>query len=228
MREVSLSSSAAPLSTILVLGAHSDDIEIGAGGTIRGLLRTLPEVRVHWVVLAARGARHDEALRSAQSILGTDAKHVIETCAFRDGFFPYEGARVKEEFERIKGAVKPDLILTHHGDDRHQDHRLVAELTWNTFRNHLILEYEVPKYDGGLTSPNFFVPLDEHLVREKVEGLMKYFGTQRSKSWFSEETFRGLMRLRGIECQSPTGYAEGFHCRKIVMDLQNTGEHARP
>jgi LmbE family N-acetylglucosaminyl deacetylase len=202
---------------VLVLGAHSDDIEIGAGGAIRRLLQTLPGARVRWVVLAASGEREAEATRSARSILGPDAKHTVQTFAFRDGFFPYDGGQVKEAFEDIKAAGNPDVVFTHQRDDLHQDHRIVGELTWNTFRNHLILEYEIPKYDGGLGSPSFFVPLPTDVVDAKVQGLMAHFGTQRSKRWFSEETFRGLMRLRGIECQSESGYAEAFYCRKVVL-----------
>ncbi|HVZ19234.1 MAG TPA: PIG-L deacetylase family protein, partial [Terriglobales bacterium] len=149
---------------LLVIGAHSDDIEIGAGGTIRQLLGSANTLNVQWVVLAAPGERKIEALRSARSILGADPKHRIETHDFRDGFFPYDGARIKETFEQLKKDAKPDVILTHFRDDLHQDHRLTSELTWNTFRDHLILEYEIPKYDGGLGSPNVLVPLTADVV----------------------------------------------------------------
>lgn len=206
----------APVTQVLAVGAHSDDIEIGAGGTLRWLRRRFPTASVNWIVLCAQGQRSDEARRSARSILGESANHRIDTHDFRDGFFPYEGARVKDAFEALKAGVSPDLIFTHHGADLHQDHRLVSELTWNTFRDHVIMEYEVPKYDGGLGSPNFFVHLPKSIVDEKVDGLIEHFGTQRSKTWFSKETFLGLMRLRGIECRSPSGYAEAFYVRKAV------------
>jgi len=207
-------SSTTPLRSALIIGAHSDDIEIGAGGTVRRLLEANPTIELTWVVFSASGAREKEARASAESILG-QSRHRVETFAFRDGFFPYEGLRVKEAFEAVRKTCEPDLVITHHREDLHQDHRLVGELTWNTFRDHIILEYEVPKFDGGLTSPNFFVPLSEQIVASKVAGLMAHFATQRNKNWFTEETFRGLMRLRGIECRSTSGYAEGFHCRKI-------------
>jgi LmbE family N-acetylglucosaminyl deacetylase len=202
--------------TVLVLGAHSDDIEIGAGGTIRWLFERFPEAKVRWVVFSAIGVREAEARHSAATIWNDSGRCRVDTHDFRDGFFPYEGGRVKEVFERLKSDAEPDLILTHHRDDLHQDHRVIAELTWNTFRNHVILEYEVPKYDGGLGSPNFFVPLSASVVDAKIEQLMRDFGTQRSKAWFTEETFRGLMRIRGVECRSPTGYAEGFYQRKAI------------
>jgi len=208
--------STSPLKEILAIGAHSDDIEIGAGGTMLWLREMFPDAHVRWVVMCASGERRDEARRSAASTLGTSGNCTVDTHEFRDGFFPYEGTRVKETFEHLKGTAAPDVILTHHGQDRHQDHRLISELTWNTFRDHIILEYEVPKYDGDLGSPNFFVPLPEHLVQRKIDGLIEHFGTQRNKAWFSRETFMGLMRLRGIECRSSSGYAEAFYVRKVV------------
>jgi LmbE family N-acetylglucosaminyl deacetylase len=209
-----------PIANVLALGAHSDDIEIGAGGTIRWLLQSTPAVKLHWVVFAAAGARAVEAEASATSILGKSSRHTVRLFDFRDGFFPYDGARLKETFERIKAECQPDLVLCHDRDDLHQDHRVVGELAWNTFRDHLILEYEVPKYDGGLRSPNLFVPLPEALVEEKVAGLMRHFASQRAKQWFTEDTFRALMRLRGVECRSKSGYAEGFQCRKAIWDLE--------
>ena len=216
MRGLALDIADRPFGTLLVIGAHSDDIEIGAGGTVRRLLESTPGLRVHWVVLSATGARRDEATRSAASILGTSGEHRVETFSFRDGFFPYDGASVKEAFERLKSSCDPDVILTHHTGDLHQDHRLVGELTWNTFRDHLILEYEIPKYDGGLGSPSVYVPLSAATMQAKVAGLMEHFGSQRSKSWFTEDTFYGLARLRGLECRAPDGYAEAFYCRKLV------------
>ena len=205
-----------PVNSVLAIGAHSDDIEIGAGGTLRWICERFPNVRVRWVVLCASGERRAEARRSAESILGKGSNRAVETHEFRDGFFPYDGAGVKDTFESLKDGIAPDVIFTHHGSDMHQDHRLVSELTWNTFRDHVILEYEVPKYDGGLGSPNFFVPLTNGIVEKKVGGLIDHFGTQRSKVWFTRETFLGLMRLRGVECRSPSGYAEGFYVRKAV------------
>jgi LmbE family N-acetylglucosaminyl deacetylase len=202
---------------VLCIGAHSDDIEIGCGGTMLRLIAANPGISIHWVVLAAREHRADEARRSASRLLRAagDATIVIED--FRDGFFPYQGAEIKDYFERLKTGATPDVIFTHHHADLHQDHRLVAELTWNTFRDHLILEYEIPKYDGGLTTPNHFVPLDAATCRRKVGNLMKAFPSQAGKHWFAEETFLGLMRLRGVECGARSGYAEGFHVRKTVL-----------
>ena len=207
----------APL-TILCLGAHSDDIEIGCAGTLLRLLAECKDVRCHWIVLSGGGSedRASEARASASEFLGSAAS-AIEIQSFRDAFFPYCGEQVKEYFEKLKRQVQPNIVLTQYRDDLHQDHRLVAELTWNTFRDHLILEYEIPKYDGGLGSPNLFVPLSHELVDRKVQLLMTYFGSQRSNPWFSAETFRGLLRIRGIECNSPSGYAEAFYCRKCVV-----------
>jgi LmbE family N-acetylglucosaminyl deacetylase len=219
MRGLTIGTPATQIERVLVLGAHSDDIEIGASGTLRELLATLPAVTVHWVVFAASGQRKAEAEASAAAILGTSRRHKVEMHDFRDGFFPYDGAKVKEAFEGLKSMAPPDVVFTHHRDDLHQDHRVVAELTWNTFRDQVILEYEIPKYDGGLGSPNFFVPLRAETVEMKVAGLLEHFGTQRSKSWFSGEVFRGLMALRGVECRSVSGYAEAFYCRKAVWSL---------
>lgn len=204
--------------TVLCLGAHSDDIEIGCGGTILALLAARPGTRVHWVVFSAAGRRADEARRSATRFLrGAGAAHV-ELHAFRDGFFPHEGVALKEAFEALK-PVAPDLIFTHHDTDRHQDHRAVCELTWNTFRDHQILEYEIPKYDGDLGSPTVFVPLPPRIRRRKVTLLLDSFPSQRRKRWFSASTFEGLMRIRGIESAAPEGYAEGFYARKVTLSL---------
>jgi len=202
---------------VLALGCHSDDIEIGAGGLLLRLLRTHPDVDVHWVVFSAPGARRDEARASAEDLLAGAVSPFVETHDFRDGYFPYDGAQVKDVFETIKAGPAPDLVLTHHRQDLHQDHRLVCELTWNTFRDHLVLEYEIPKYDGDLSRPNVYVPLEEEAARRKVDVLMRHFGTQRNKHWFTEDLFLGLMRVRGMECRSPTGYAEAFHGRKLVL-----------
>lgn len=217
MRGLVLASEADPLREVVVIGAHSDDIEIGAGGTVRAILEAFPDIKIHWVVLAAAGDREREARGSAMEILGDVERHAVTTLQFRDGFFPYEGAGIKDAFENFKRNMSPDLVITHYREDLHQDHRLVGELTWNTFRDHLILEYEIPKYDGGLGSPNVFVPIPGPLASAKIDGLLRHFGSQRNKGWFDEETFRGLMRLRGIECRSPTGYAEAFYARKALL-----------
>lgn len=201
---------------ILCLGAHSDDIEIGCGGAILQFLRQSPGIEIYWLVFCSNPERAKEAERSANAFLRGVRKRTILVKSFRDGFLPYIGAPVKETFEDIKKAYSPDVIFTHFRQDLHQDHRFLCELTWNTFRNHLILEYEIPKYDADLQHPNFFVPLSESIARRKVQSLMRFFGTQRNKQWFSEDLFFGLLRLRGIEANSPTRFAEGFHCRKIL------------
>ena len=199
---------------LLCLGAHSDDIEIGCGATIRKLTRERPGLTVWWVVFTAEGERQAEAKKSARAFLrDADKSHVIIK-QFRNGYFPYEGARIKDFFESLKSRVKPDLVFTHFRNDCHQDHRLVSDLTWNTFRDHLILEYEIPKYDGDLASPNFFVQFNEQLAKEKADSLCRYFRTQSNKHWFDGETFRALMRLRGMECCAE--YAEAFYVRKLT------------
>lgn len=205
---------------LLCLGAHCDDLEIGCGGTLLTLLRSPGEVEVHWVVLSSTGPRREEACRSASEFLQGAAARTVEIKEFRDGFFPYLGYAIKEFFEDLKQRFDPDVIFTHYRDDRHQDHRLVSDLTWNTFRNHLILEYEIPKYDGDLGSPNVFMPLHEADCRRKAALITQVFETQRSRPWFTEETFLSLLRLRGIEASSPTGYAEAFYCRKAALEVQ--------
>jgi LmbE family N-acetylglucosaminyl deacetylase len=202
---------------LLCLGAHSDDIEIGCGGTVLRLLEMFPELAVRWVVFSGDERRAAEA-RCAASLFLADAKVADVTVErFHDGFFPYVGGEIKAFFETLKSEPAPDLIFTHQREDRHQDHRLVSELTWNTFRDHAILEYEIPKYDGELGSPNVYVPLDAETRVRKVQYLMRAFGSQRDKRWFSEDTFTGLMRLRGVECAATDGHAEGFHARKLVL-----------
>ena len=205
--------------TILCLGAHADDIEIGCGGTMLRLLAERPRTSVHWVVASAHGARAREARRSAARMLRGAAERDIRVEGFRDGFLPYEGARVKEMFEEIKARLSPDLIFTHRIDDAHQDHRLISELTWNTFRDHWILEYEIPKYDGDLGHPNVFVSIPAAIRKKKVRLLLSAFPSQRRRRWFTESTFDGLMRVRGIECAAPDGFAEAFHGRKMILDL---------
>lgn len=202
---------------VLCLGAHSDDIEIGCGGTILRLINEGWRLDVLWVVFCSNETRGVEARASAADFLcGAERKEVLVE-RFRDGFLPYSGPPVKEYFEELKKRPNPDVIFTHHRADFHQDHRLLCELTWNTFRDHLILEYEIPKFDGDLGLPNFFIHIDESIAQRKIQLLMKHFATQRSRHWFTEDTFLALMRLRGVESRSPGRYAEGYHCRKIVV-----------
>ncbi|MBV8716468.1 MAG: PIG-L family deacetylase [Chloroflexi bacterium] len=204
------------LRRLLVIGAHSDDIEIGCGGTVMRLIRDYPDLCVTWVVTTAHNERMAEARQSANAMLAGVNHHEVLVGPFRDGFLPYDGAAVKEYFEGLK-RVQPDLILTHYGRDAHQDHRLVSELTWNTFRDHMILEFEIPKYDGDLGQPNFFVRLDSDLARAKVEHLLEHFPSQHGRRWFTEELFRSMMRIRGMESNATDGYAEAFYCRKAVI-----------
>jgi LmbE family N-acetylglucosaminyl deacetylase len=205
--------------SILCIGAHADDIEIGCGGTVLRMLEGISAARFHWIVFSANKARRKEAVRSANLFLKGAASKEIAVHGYRDGFFPYQGAKIKEEFERLKKRVNPDVIFTHCRHDLHQDHRELNQLTWNTFRNHFILEYEIPKYDGDLGAPNVFVPLEESHCKRKAELLDKAFQTQRTKHWFSDGTFLGLMRLRGVEGNSPTRFAEGFYGRKLNLWL---------
>ena len=202
---------------IFCLGAHSDDIEIGCGGSILRLLSETSNTEVHWIVFAAAGERVTEATASAEHFLADAGRKKIVIKEFRDSFFPYIGGEIKQYFETLKKEVMPDLIFTHYRDDLHQDHRLISELTWNTFRKHLILEYEVIKYDGDLGSPNFFIPLNEDTGRKKVDTIFKCFKTQGLRSWFTEDVFFSMMRIRGVECNAPDKYAEAFYCRKIVF-----------
>jgi len=202
---------------VLCIGAHSDDIEIGCGGTLLRLLGEGAAAEVHWVVLGSSGQRDGEALTSAENFLTAAAHKNIVVENFRDGFFPYVGGAIKEFFEDLKHKVAPDVIFTHYRHDLHQDHRLVSELTWNTYRDHLILEYEVVKYDGDLGVPNLFVHLDEVVCQRKVALLMEAFQTQRGRDWFTPDAFLSLMRIRGIESRAPGRYAEAFYCRKLVI-----------
>jgi LmbE family N-acetylglucosaminyl deacetylase len=202
---------------VLCLGAHSDDIEIGCGGTILSLLAARTQVDCHWVVLSSDAQREAEARASAAEFLKRAAGREISVKQFRNGYFPFVGDAIKDYFEELKKTVTPDLVFTHYRDDRHQDHRVVSDLTWNTFRNHTILEYEIPKYDGDLGSPNLFVPLSDDLCREKIRILQTAFTSQRDKHWFEDDTFRALMRLRGMESCAPGAHAEAFYARKIVL-----------
>ena len=203
--------------TVLCIGCHSDDIEIGAGGTILELVAAHPAAEFWWVVLSGNKVREREARRSAARFLRGAKAATIVTKDFRDSFFPYRGEAIKESINELRRSVSPDIIFTHCRGDLHQDHRLVAELSWNAFRDHLILEYEIPKYDGDLGQPSFFVPLAEATCRAKARLILRSFPSQKDNHWFTEETFRALLRLRGIESNSPTGYAEAFYARKIVV-----------
>jgi LmbE family N-acetylglucosaminyl deacetylase len=203
--------------TVLCLGAHCDDIEIGCGGTILHLKETYPQLRFHWVVFSASGTRGEEATKAADLFTSGCEKQVILK-DYRDGFLPYCGGQVKNFFEELKRDASPDIIFTHWHGDAHQDHRLISELTWNTFRNHLILEYEIPKYDGDMGQPNLYVPLEVPSYENKVNYLFQAFDSQRAKRWFDREMFLGLMRIRGMESNSPSGYAEAFHARKVLVN----------
>jgi len=203
---------------VLCLGAHSDDIEIGAGATLLNMVERGIRLDVHWCVLgAAEKSREQEARASAADFLPGVASAQVEVMGFRDGFFPEQGDAIKSWFESLKQRANPDLILTHRRGDAHQDHRQVCRLTWNTFRDHCILEYEIPKWDGDLGQPNLYVPVSEKALHRKVDLLLSHFGTQRSKHWFDRETFLGLARLRGMECRAPDRYAEAFYARKLSL-----------
>ena len=203
--------------TVLCLGAHCDDIEIGCGGLMLQLLERHPKLRFVWVLFSGDEVRERETRAAAAALMGPQANLAVEVHKFRGSYFPYCGADIKDSFEELRARVKPDLVLTHYLTDRHQDHRVISELTWNSFRSHAILEYEIPKYDGDLTHPGVFCPLPAEMVDKKIKTLMDCFTSQVSHQWFDPELFRGLMRLRGIECNSPTRYAEAFHARKLVL-----------
>jgi LmbE family N-acetylglucosaminyl deacetylase len=216
MRALQLAGSGDRLS-VLCLGAHSDDIEIGVGATLLSLMARGVRLDVLWCVLSGVGGREREARSSAAEFLSEATSAKVEVMSFRDGFFPEQGEPIKSWFEALKTRFDPDLILTHRRDDAHQDHRQVSRLTWNTFRDHCILEYEIPKWDGDIGQPNLYVPVSAAALQRKIDLLMLYFGSQRSKQWFDEETFRGLARLRGMECGAPERYAEAFFGRKLSL-----------
>lgn len=203
--------------SVLCIGAHSDDIEIGAGGTILGLIASGVRVDAHWCVLSAPGDRAAEAEASAQAFLAGATNTKVELAQFRDSFFPYEGRAIKEWIGGLRERINPDVIFTHRQGDAHQDHRELCQLTSNAFRDHLILEYEIPKWDGDLDRPNMYMPLVGDILKRKIDLLMAHFGTQRSKDWFDPEMFRGLARLRGMECRSVSRYAEAFVIRKARL-----------
>ena len=202
--------------SLLCLGAHSDDIEIGAGAALLSLMERGVQLDVHWCVLSGGGVRDDEARKSAANFLANAASAKIEIMSFRDGFFPEQGEAIKQWFESLKGRIDPDLILTHRRHDAHQDHQQVCRLTWNTFRDHQILEYEIPKWDGDMGRPGMYFPMTEEAGRRKVELLHKCFPSQQGRDWWDDEVFLGLARLRGMECRAR--YAEAFYCAKTVID----------
>lgn len=201
--------------TVLFLGAHCDDVEIGCGGALASLGRSRPDVEIHVVVFSGEPVRAAETRNAIRRLVPPAAKLHIHQHEFRDGFFPAAWPQVKERFEATKGVCRPDVIFTHHEDDRHQDHRIVSELTWNTFRNHLILEYEIPKWDGDLGRPSLYMPLPRDIVDHKVTTLLDCFETQKGKSWFTADLFTGLMRIRGMESNAASGFAEAFFVRKL-------------
>jgi LmbE family N-acetylglucosaminyl deacetylase len=217
MLPISLGSAPQAPLRILCLGAHSDDIEIGCGGTLLKLLERHPGSSVTWVVFAANGVREAEARASAADFLVAAAPSQVLIHDFKESYFPHVASEIKDAFEHIKQSSQPDLIFSHHRHDLHQDHRVVAELTWNTFRNHLVLEFEIPKYEGDLGHPSLLVPLSHAQAQRKVELLMKHFASQAARGWFRPDTFHGLMSIRGVECNAPDGRAEAFHVRKIVL-----------
>ncbi|MFN3980206.1 MAG: PIG-L deacetylase family protein [Caldilinea sp.] len=217
MNNITLRADPAQPLRILCLGAHSDDIEIGCGGTLLKLSQSYKNLHVRWIVFSADRDRRHEAEESAAAFLERVASRRVDILDFRDGYFPYDGAAIKDYFEQLKAELQPDLIFAHCRHDLHQDHRTLCNLTWNTYRNHLILEYEIAKYDGDLGAPNVFVDLDAALCERKVDYLLQFFGTQRSKHWFTRETFMALMRLRGVESKATGGYAEAFYGRKIEL-----------
>jgi LmbE family N-acetylglucosaminyl deacetylase len=203
--------------SVLCLGAHSDDIEIGTGATLLSMMDRGIHLDVHWCVLSAVGEREKEAKAAAADLLSNAASTQIEVMSFQDGFFPEQGDAIKSWFEMLKARANPDLILTHYHDDAHQDHRQVCRLTWNTFRDHCVLEYEIPKWDGDMGQPNLYIPVSAEVLRRKIGLLNVHFGSQRSKQWFDSELFLGLARLRGMECRAPERYAEAFFARKLTV-----------
>jgi len=205
---------ASPL-RVLCLGAHADDIEIGCGGTLLHLLATRLDVHLTWVVFSSAGVREQEARTGATFFLQGAASHEVILPNFPDGHFPYHGGEMKKCFEQLKQKTDPHLVFTHYRNDRHQDHRIISDLTWNTWRRHMILEYEIPKYDGDMGRPNCFVPLDADICLRKAHYIREAFVSERGKGWMSDDTFQALLRLRGIECAAR--FAEAFYCRKFVL-----------
>jgi LmbE family N-acetylglucosaminyl deacetylase len=204
---------------VLCIGAHCDDIEIGCGGTVIAIQRRYPRCKVHVLVLTSTPARRAEAAAAAKTLIKVSARGEVRICALADGLLPAHLPEVKAELERMKKAIQPDLVLTHHGLDRHQDHSLISHVTWQTFRDHMIWEYEIPKFDGDLVTPNMYVPLPSALAARKIALVMRAFPSQHGKPWFKAENLEATMRLRGLESRAASGYAEGFHCRKLLSEV---------
>jgi LmbE family N-acetylglucosaminyl deacetylase len=202
---------------IQCLGAHCDDIEIGCGGRLLKLIRQDKVAEIHWVVFCSTPERKKEAEKSAALFL-EHTEHTVTFHNYKDGYTPVQWSDIKDRFEELKSDINPDLIFTHTRGDRHQDHLTIHNLTWNTFRNHLILEYEIPKYDGDLGQPNFFVALDKKVVNRKIGFIKSAFKSQVEKQWFDDELFKGLMRIRGVESVSKTGFSEAFYARKLHIN----------
>jgi LmbE family N-acetylglucosaminyl deacetylase len=219
MVDFSLGSAERPLRRILCLGSHCDDIEIGCGGTLLRLLREHDDLEVYWLVFSSTPIRKKEAARSANLFLADAKKKKVVIRNYRDRFFPSQSVQIKGTFDKLKEHFDPDLVLTHYRHDLHQDHRVINELTWNTFRNHLILEYEIPKYDGDLGNPNFFVGLDRATCEQKAKHILDAFASQRTKQWFTADTFLALQRIRGVESNAQGQYAEAFYCRKLFFNM---------
>lgn len=201
---------------ILCLGAHCDDIEIGCGGTLLKLIDQYPIEQLKWIVFASNEVRKAEAVASAERFLEAVPNSEIIVLDYRDAFLSFSALEIKEYFESVKQSIDPDVVFTHYRDDRHQDHRLISDLSWNTFRSHFILEYEIPKYDGDLGIPNFFCRLSEEHTQKKADILLECFESQKNKHWFDRDTFLSLMRIRGMECAHAGRYAEAFHARKLA------------
>jgi LmbE family N-acetylglucosaminyl deacetylase len=217
MRSLFLENDDSKIQSVLFLGAHCDDIEIGCGGTVLRLAEEFPNVHIHWIIFSTNSVRKQEAEKSASQFLRAFNKSNILINDFRNGYFPYIGAEIKDYFEQVKQDVSPDIIFTHYRHDLHQDHRTLSDLTWNTFRDHLILEYEIPKYDGDIGPPNFFVSLSKEQLETKNRYILQSYQSQEQRQWFSEDTFSALARLRGVESNSESGFAEAFYCRKIQI-----------
>jgi LmbE family N-acetylglucosaminyl deacetylase len=205
-----------PEPKILCLGAHPDDIEIGCGGTVLRIIEEVPRAQFYWIVFSGDKKRCKEAYRSSDCFLKEVPLKNVDVQEFRESYFPFIGAQIKDNFEKLKTVFSPDMIFTHYSNDAHQDHRIISELTWNTFRNHFILEYEIPKFEGDLGNPNVFVHLNESCVDRKINYLFEAFQTQKEKLWFDEDTFRSILRIRGVESNSKSRYAEAFYGKKIV------------
>lgn len=215
--QLDLCSSSTP--TVLCLGAHCDDIEIGCAATVQQIARSVADVRIDWVIFSSTKERRIETEKAAERIAGPTSNLKLHFFDFRDGFLPYAGSAPKEQLRDLSIEWSPDVVFTHYSDDAHQDHRLVSEITYNVFRNHLILEYEIPKYDGDIGRPNVFIPLTKDDADEKIEILLDSFPSQANKHWFTDETFRSMLRLRGIESGRENIYAEAFYCRKLGLQF---------